>query len=158
MNIPNRALRIGTSEHVIYVLLNSDFKAKMAKFSAARPTTNVMFLKLDVYAFGVVLLELLFGREELEVIDDDQREMLWKEMREIVECVENKRGDIEKMDGSELGSSYPIDDALGLAATARACMWEVPFWKARYGRGCFQSLCSCSVIRGATWKGVDLRS
>ncbi|KAJ8645720.1 hypothetical protein MRB53_007468 [Persea americana] len=133
MNILNQALRMGTSEHVIYVLLNSDFKAKIAKFSAARPTTDVMFLKLDVYAFGVVWLELPFGREVLEVIDDGQREMLWKEMREIVECVENKRGDIEKMDGSELGSSYPIDDALGLAATARACMWEVPFGKPGMG-------------------------
>lgn len=77
MNILNQALRMGTSEHVIYVLLNSDFKAKMAKFSAARPTTDVMFLKLDVYAFGVVWLELPFGREVLEVIDDGQRVMLW---------------------------------------------------------------------------------
>lgn len=44
------------------ILLDSKFKAKIANFSMARSATNSLMPNVDVFAFGVVLLELLSGK------------------------------------------------------------------------------------------------
>lgn len=41
------------------ILLDSNFKAKISNFSKARPATSAAMLKVDIYTFGLHLLELL---------------------------------------------------------------------------------------------------
>ncbi|PQQ01384.1 serine/threonine receptor-like kinase NFP [Prunus yedoensis var. nudiflora] len=47
------------------ILVDSNFKAKLANFSTARPVTNSSMPKVDVFAFGVFLLELLSGKRAM---------------------------------------------------------------------------------------------
>lgn len=108
------------------ILLNSHFKAKIANFSMARPSTDAVTPKVDVYAFGIVLLELLSGRKAMETAEDGEVVMLWKELRAILECDEKKEGRLRKWMDPSLENFYPIDGALNLAIIARACTWEKP--------------------------------
>lgn len=106
------------------ILLNSHFKAKIANFSMARPATDAVTPKVDVYAFGIVLLELLSGRKVMDTREDGEVVMLWKEVRVILECDEKKEGRLRKWMDPSMENFYPIDGALNLALMARACTWE----------------------------------
>lgn len=65
MSILDQALCMGTSKQVIYSW-NSQLKVKISKFSMARTVTDSMALKVDVYAYEIILLELLSGRKGME--------------------------------------------------------------------------------------------
>lgn len=107
------------------ILLDTRFKAKIANFSMAMPAANSTTPTVDVFAFGVVLLELLSGRKAM-VTKENTGEivMLWKEAREVLE-VEEKRGEkVRKWMDPKLESSYPIDGALSLLTLAKACTEE----------------------------------
>lgn len=60
------------------ILSDSKFKAKIANFSMARPVTNSVVPKVDVLEFGVVLLELLCGRRAVQIKENSEGVMLWK--------------------------------------------------------------------------------
>ncbi|KAI9113474.1 hypothetical protein K1719_015401 [Acacia pycnantha] len=104
------------------ILLDSKFKAKIANFSMARTCTNLVMLKIDVFAFGVVLLELLTGKKGMEMNEKGEVMMLWKEFMGIFDFEEGREERLRKWMDPELGSFYPIDDALGLASLALACI------------------------------------
>ncbi|GMY05241.1 serine/threonine receptor-like kinase NFP [Fagus crenata] len=103
------------------ILLDSKFKAKIANFSMARSATNSVMPKVDVFAFGVVLLELLSGKKAMETKENGEVVMLWKDIRWILEVEENKEERLRKWIDPNLKSLYPIDGVLSLAALARAC-------------------------------------
>ncbi|KAK4710405.1 hypothetical protein R3W88_004918 [Solanum pinnatisectum] len=106
------------------ILLDSRFKAKVAGFSTARHATNSMMLKVDVFAFGIVLLELLSGEKAMESKDyNDETLIMWKEISGILEVEDNREEKFRKWMDPKL-SFYPIDDALNLAALATACTSE----------------------------------
>ncbi|XP_060193609.1 serine/threonine receptor-like kinase NFP [Lycium barbarum] len=94
------------------ILLDSRFKAKIASFSTATHATNSMMLKADVFAFGLVLLELLSGKKAMEV-----------EVMGILEVEDNREEKFRRWMDPKL-SFYPVDDALNLAALATACTSE----------------------------------
>ncbi|XP_058081883.1 serine/threonine receptor-like kinase NFP isoform X1 [Magnolia sinica] len=108
------------------ILLNSRFKAKIANFSMARPSADAMMLKVDVYSFGIFLLELLSGRKAMETREDGEIVMSWREIRVILECGEKKEDRLQKWMDPSLERFYPIDGALSLAATARSCTLDKP--------------------------------
>lgn len=103
------------------ILLDSSFKAKIANFSMARTSTNPMMLKIDVFAFGVVLLELLTGKKGMTTSENGEVVMLWKEIRGIFDLEEEKEESLRRWMDPRLGHSYPIDDALSLASLAVTC-------------------------------------
>ncbi|MCD9560597.1 hypothetical protein HAX54_019314 [Datura stramonium] len=105
------------------ILLDSRFKAKIASFSAATHATNSMMLKVDVFAFGVVLLELLSGKKAMESKDNDETVIMWKEIKGILEVEDNREEKFRRWMDPML-SFYPVDDALNLAALAMACTSE----------------------------------
>ncbi|RVW73274.1 Serine/threonine receptor-like kinase NFP [Vitis vinifera] len=106
------------------ILLDSRFKAKIANFSMATPAMNSMMPKVDVFAFGVVLLELLSGKKAMQMRANGEIVMLWKDIREILE-VEDKREDrIRRWMDPTLENFYPFDGALNLAGLARSCTQE----------------------------------
>ncbi|KAK4426314.1 Serine/threonine receptor-like kinase NFP [Sesamum alatum] len=106
------------------ILVDSNFKAKIANFSAARPATSSIMLNIDVFSFGVVLLELLSGKKVMETKDNGEVVMLWKEVKEILNIEDQRKERLRRWMDRLLKSSYPIDDALSLAILARACTSE----------------------------------
>lgn len=80
-----------------------------------------MMLKMDIFAFGVVMLELLSGRKAMEVKENGEAVLSWKEIRGILEVEEKREERLKKWMDPNLESLYPIDVALSLAALGRAC-------------------------------------
>ncbi|CAK9158737.1 unnamed protein product [Ilex paraguariensis] len=106
------------------ILLDSRFKAKIANFSTARPATSSVMLKVDIFSFGVVLLELLSGKKAMEAKGNGEIIMLWKEIKGILEVEEKREDRLRRWMDPTLESFYPIDGALNLASLARACTSE----------------------------------
>ncbi|KAJ9703359.1 hypothetical protein PVL29_004940 [Vitis rotundifolia] len=106
------------------ILLDSRFKAKIANFSMATPAMNSMMPKVDVFAFGVVLLELLSGKKAMEMRDNGEIVMLWKDIRVILEVEDNREDRIRRWMDPTLDNFYPFDGALNLAGLARSCTQE----------------------------------
>ncbi|XVF59556.1 hypothetical protein PTKIN_Ptkin07bG0285600 [Pterospermum kingtungense] len=118
-NIVHRDIRTSN------ILVDAMFRAKIANFSVARTTTNNIMPKVDVFAFGVVLLELLSGKKAMATKENGETFMLWKNLREVLESEEKERR-LRKWMDPKLESFYPIDCALSLAALAMACTEENP--------------------------------
>ncbi|GKF53637.1 serine/threonine receptor-like kinase NFP, partial [Tanacetum coccineum] len=104
------------------VLLDSNFKGKIGNFSSARHAISSIMLKVDVFAFGVIILKLLSGKKAMETRDDGEVIMSWKEIRKLIEvCTETREENLRLWMDPHLGSFYPIDAGLNMAALARAC-------------------------------------
>ncbi|XP_061374482.1 serine/threonine receptor-like kinase NFP [Gastrolobium bilobum] len=105
------------------ILLDSNFKAKIANFSMARTSTNPMMPKIDVFAFGVVLLELLTGRKAITTKENGEVVMLWKDIWKIfdVDLEEDREEGLRRWMDPKLDSFYPIEHALSLASLAVNC-------------------------------------
>ncbi|KAI3957514.1 hypothetical protein MKX01_001873 [Papaver californicum] len=106
------------------ILLDSKFKAKIASFSTAKPLTDPSMLKADVFAFGVVLLELLSGKRATETKKGGEMVMLWEEIRLILEVEERREERLRKWMDPNLKNSFSIDSAMSLATMARVCTGE----------------------------------
>ncbi|XP_022751351.1 serine/threonine receptor-like kinase NFP [Durio zibethinus] len=119
-NIVHRDIRTSN------ILLDSTFRAKIANFSVARTTTNAITPKVDVFAFGIVLLELLSGKKAMATRENGEIFMLWKNLREVLESEEKKEKRLRKWMDPNLDRFYPINDALSLAVLAMACTQENP--------------------------------
>lgn len=106
------------------ILLNAHFKAKISNFSMAKPATVGITLESDVLAFGVVLLELLSGKEAMETGEGGEIVMLWKEIRMVLEDKNKREERMRKWMDPNLEGFYPMDGAISLAEVARACTAE----------------------------------
>ncbi|KAE8699979.1 hypothetical protein F3Y22_tig00110569pilonHSYRG00254 [Hibiscus syriacus] len=118
-NIVHRDIRTSN------ILLDSMFKAKIANFSVAESVTNSIMPKMDVFAFGVVLLELLSGKKAMATKENGEISM-WKNVREVLEIEEKSEKRLRKWMDPNLQNFYPIDSALSLAVLAMACTREDP--------------------------------
>ncbi|KAK3223789.1 hypothetical protein Dsin_010814 [Dipteronia sinensis] len=107
------------------ILLDSRFKAKIANFSLAVPATNDVMPKVDVFAFGLILLELLSGKKAMGAKVNGKTSLLWKEeICEVLEIEDKREERLRNWMDPNLESFYPIDGALSLATLARACTLE----------------------------------
>lgn len=106
------------------ILLDSMFKAKIANFSLAAPATNDVMPKVDVFAFGIVLLELLSGKNAMRTTENGQSAMLWKEICGVLKVEEKREERLRNWMDPNLGSFYPIEGALSLAILASACTMD----------------------------------
>ncbi|XP_050906671.1 serine/threonine receptor-like kinase NFP isoform X2 [Lathyrus oleraceus] len=103
------------------ILLDSNFKAKIANFSMARTSTNSMMPKIDVFAFGVVLIELLTGKKAITTMENGEVVILWKDFWKIFDLEGNREESLRKWMDPKLENFYPIDNALSLASLAVNC-------------------------------------
>ncbi|KFK31017.1 hypothetical protein AALP_AA6G057500 [Arabis alpina] len=134
------------------VLLDSNFRAKISNFGVARildegdldfqltrhvegtqgylapeyVENGVITPKLDVFAFGVVVLELLSGKEAVtkqkkEDNKEEEVEMLCKVINNVVEG-ENVREKLKAFMDPSLGNEYPLELAYTMAQLAKSCV------------------------------------
>ena len=133
------------------ILLDSSFRAKISNFGLARTLENqdkeggvqltrhvvgthgymapeymedgVIAPKLDVFAFGVVILELLSGREASNDKHGggDEEELLSASIRRVTEG-DNVREKLRGFVDPSLRHEYPLDIAFSMAQLAKNCV------------------------------------
>ncbi|PKI54725.1 protein LYK5 [Punica granatum] len=128
------------------VLLDGNFRAKVSNFGLARSVESengglqltrhvvgtqgymspeyiengVITPKLDVFAFGVVMLELLSGREAVGK-NKDREELLSSAINRVVEG-DNVRDKLREFIDPSLRDEYPLDLAFSMVELARKCV------------------------------------
>ncbi|OVA20826.1 Protein kinase domain [Macleaya cordata] len=138
------------------VLITMDWRAKISGFKLAKPITwneekneknkwnesvimgrmgylapeylyyGSVSSKVDVYAFGVVLLELISAKEALMdgcMLKDSVEFLVNADLEATSGCVEKLKG---FMDPALEEGKYPLRDALCLALLAKGCLEEDP--------------------------------
>lgn len=104
------------------ILLTAEFRTKISGFSLAKPATaDAAATSSDVFAFGLLLLELLSGRRAMEARVGSEIGMLWREIRGVLDAGDKREAKLGKWMDPALGSEYHMDAALSLAGMARAC-------------------------------------
>ncbi|PKA56570.1 Protein LYK5 [Apostasia shenzhenica] len=163
------------------ILLSRDFRAKVANFGLARPVEEeeggsrqltrhvvgtqgymspeylehgLITPKLDVFAFGVLLLELLSGKEASFAKEEERREvLLWAAIDDILsgEDVINK---LRRFIDHRLGDDYPFELAFAMAELAKRCVARDPAARPNM----MEVLVSLSAICNSTldWEPGDL--
>ncbi|CAN0925345.1 Protein LYK5 [Linum grandiflorum] len=101
---------------------DSNDKSKDGGYLAPEYVKNaIVSPSMDIYAYGVVLLEVLSGKTEA---DRGNTEKLYENTKGILasEVAEEFKGWMD----SALGDNYPFDGAVALANLARTCVEEEP--------------------------------
>ncbi|CAN1324325.1 Serine/threonine receptor-like kinase NFP [Linum perenne] len=106
------------------ILLDVRFRAKIANFSMAKSAVEPTTPKFDVFAFGVVLLELLSGNKAIVTEENGEIVLLSKEIKTVLEVAEKRVENLRNWMDPNMENLYPIDGALSLAMLARACTLE----------------------------------
>lgn len=126
------------------VLLDGKMRAKIANFGLAKSgcnamTTNIVgtqgylapeyladgfvTTKIDVFAFGVVLLELVSGKEAI----DEAGKPLWMQLAKVFDGREDKEERLKAwMDEALLEHSCSLDGVMNVMAVAKACLQRDP--------------------------------
>lgn len=126
---------------------SKDFRSSNVQFEGVRgymspefQSTGVATQKSDVYAFGVVILELLSGEEPLKFkFEEKSRDFVRKSV------IESARAAVDGGDGSvegklrmwvdrRLKDSFPVDDAEKLTRVALDCVHVDPDQRPNMGR------------------------
>jgi hypothetical protein len=129
------------------ILLDSNFRSKISNFGLARTLENqddgfqltrhvfgtqgymapeyiengVITPKLDVFAFGVVMLELISGREAAAADKHGgDHELLYASIRRVLEG-DNVREKLRGFVDPSLRHEYPLDLAFSMAQLAKSC-------------------------------------
>ncbi|KAI3840998.1 hypothetical protein MKX03_018229 [Papaver bracteatum] len=131
------------------ILLNGDFRAKIANFGLARSaegyesefastrhivgTTGYMAPeyienglvspKLDVYSFGVVLLEMISGKE---AVSESDKDLLPSKTLEAILARENPGENLKVLIDPSLQENYSMDLALSVAKLTESCLQRNP--------------------------------
>ncbi|GLT28237.1 hypothetical protein SLA2020_031860 [Shorea laevis] len=135
------------------ILLDKNFHAKVADFGLTKlfeygnsslhmPTRLVgtfgymppeyahygdVFPMVDVYAFGVVLYELISAKEAIVKISEDAKKTIGLvALFEHVLSQPNPNEDLRKLVDPKLGDNYSMDEIFKMAHLAKACVQENP--------------------------------
>lgn len=79
--------------------------------------------KLDVFAFGVMILQLISGREAIVRDERGNPRLLWTQIKGLIEG-EDREEKLREWIDPDLRNTYHIDSVLSLAMIARACVEE----------------------------------
>lgn len=130
------------------ILLDNNFRAKVADFGLTRLTEVTSSLhtrlvgtfgymppeyarygdvspKIDVYAFGVVLYELISAKDAIVKINDVESRALVALFAEVLNQPDPSK-DLTTLVDPRLGADYSIDSVRKIAQIARACTQENP--------------------------------
>ncbi|KAL3359645.1 hypothetical protein AABB24_016266 [Solanum stoloniferum] len=127
------------------ILLDSNMRAKVANFGLAKSgcnaitmhivgtqgyiapeylTDGIVSTKMDVFSFGVVLLELVSGKEAI----DDEGKVLWAKISDFSEGSEERkvRKLQEWMDDSLLREELTMESVMNVMSVAISCLNKDP--------------------------------
>ncbi|CAN4091210.1 unnamed protein product [Withania somnifera] len=127
------------------ILLDSNMRAKVANFGLAKSgcnaitmhivgtqgyiapeylTDGIVSTKMDVFSFGVVLLELVSGKEAI----DDEGKVLWAKIGDFSEGSEERKARKlqEWMDESLLREELTMDSLVNVMSVAISCLNKDP--------------------------------
>lgn len=127
------------------ILLDSNMRAKVANFGLAKSgcnaitmhivgtqgyiapeylTDGIVSTKMDVFSFGVVLLELMSGKEAI----DDEGKVLWAKIGDFSEGSEERkvRKLQEWMDESLLREEFTMESVVNVMGVAVSCLNKDP--------------------------------
>ncbi|CAN8260791.1 unnamed protein product [Cochlearia groenlandica] len=111
------------------IFLNEDLRGKLGGFGMSRAREEKIIdggcsvsAATDVFAYGVVVMEVLSGRTPEMLIGTQEEEEDWERLRRVLGDKETLK---EVMD-STLGESYSVDSALEIASIAIDCTAEEP--------------------------------
>lgn len=127
------------------ILLDANNRAKIANFGLAKSgcnaitmhivgtqgyiapeylTDGVVSTKMDVFSFGVVLLELISGREAI----DEEGKFLWANISGVLEGNEERkvRNMKDWMEGVLLRETIPMESVMNVMSIAIACVLKDP--------------------------------
>ena len=135
------------------ILLDADLRAKVSSFSLARAVSStadgggaqltrhvvgtqgylapeylehgLITPKLDVFAFGVILLELLSGEEATLDGDSKGETLLWESAEGLADG-EDVRGKVRAFMDPRLHGDYQLDLAVAVASLALRCVAREP--------------------------------
>ncbi|XP_043713854.1 lysM domain receptor-like kinase 4 [Telopea speciosissima] len=159
------------------ILLDSDFRAMIANFGLARSTEEqeggfaltkhivgtkgymapeyledgLISPKLDVYAFGVVMLELITGKD---VVSSQAEDLL---LLDVLIAILHEENTEEKLGGfidPSLQAKYPLDLALSLARLIESCLSKNP--ASRPGMDKIAQSLSIIVATSVSWESLLL--
>ncbi|KAI3922031.1 hypothetical protein MKX01_005720 [Papaver californicum] len=131
------------------ILLDSDFRAKIANFSLARSAegsesefastrhivgttgyvapeyleNGLVSPKLDVYSFGGVLLEMISGKE---AVSESDKDLLPSKTLEAILAKESLGENLKDLIDPSLQENYPLDLALSVAKLAESILQRNP--------------------------------
>uniref|UniRef100_J3LAG8 Protein kinase domain-containing protein n=1 Tax=Oryza brachyantha TaxID=4533 RepID=J3LAG8_ORYBR len=134
------------------VLLDADLRGKLSSFGLARALPSgdggaqltrhvvgtqgylspeylehgLITPKLDVFAFGVILLELLSGKEAAFAGDGYGEALLWEAAEGLVDGCEDSPSKVRAFMDPRLGGDYPLDLAMAVASLAAQCVAAQP--------------------------------
>ncbi|CAO2835332.1 unnamed protein product [Amaranthus hypochondriacus] len=113
--------------------------------------TGIPTLKSDIFAFGVVVLELLSGEEPMKVKIDSGNGIFRKIslIETAREAVGSGTGKFRQWMDRRLRDSYPVEVAEGLARVALECVQEDPGKRPDMGR--VAGWISKSYLESKTW-------
>lgn len=124
------------------ILLDEEFKAKVGNFGMARCVEDdvakgylapeclkqeIIAPSIDIFAFGVILLEVLSGQTPIRIrnVTEGEDEVALSEKIKVILESENA-DELREWVDSALGENYSFDAAVTLANLARACVEEEP--------------------------------
>ncbi|KAI3813091.1 hypothetical protein L1987_17807 [Smallanthus sonchifolius] len=100
-----------------------------------RSSSGVITQSTDIYAYGVVLLEILSGKSPIKWVkseNNDVQSRLSKEIKVILESG-NVGDKLREWMDTALGENYSFDAAMVLANLARACLEDDPLRRPNAG-------------------------
>jgi len=115
------------------ILLDSKFKAKIANFSVARTTKNPMITKVDVFGYGMVLMELITGKKFLSYSEHSEANKSWKDIKCAFDVGEKREESVRRWMDPKLGRFYNVVEALSLFTLAVNCIEEQPLLRPTMG-------------------------
>lgn len=136
------------------ILLDSNFRAKVANFGMAKSAATsgagplltrhitgtqgymapeylehgLVTVKADVFAYGVVLLEILSGKEAIVRPDDEDEESKEQALSDIIfdvldaSSADRQVAQLRRFMDPQLHSAYPMDIATSIASLAKTCV------------------------------------
>ncbi|KAK9020219.1 hypothetical protein V6N11_054709 [Hibiscus sabdariffa] len=134
------------------ILLDNNLRAKIANFGLAKSGCNAITVhivgtqgyiapeyvsdglvstKMDVFSFGVVLLELVSGREAI----DEEGKLLWASINGFLDGNETEKVEIVKglMDRRLVEESCSMESVMNVLVVATACLNKDPARRPRMG-------------------------
>ncbi|WCJ27485.1 Protein kinase superfamily protein [Euphorbia peplus] len=88
---------------------------------------NAVSTSIDIYAFGVVLLEVLSGKTAITRPDEKREGSIWlSEQIKTTLLLENADQELRDWMDNALGQNYSFDSAVTLANIAKSCVDEDP--------------------------------